>query len=63
MKRVICSAVIDGVSDEAPYKRYKITVTGSGDHSGIVRGYSIVGGTEDAAAMEGIRRFVSEHEK
>lgn len=63
MNKVLCSAVIEGVSDEAPYKRYAVTVTGSGDHEGVKRKYSIVGGTEDSAAMEGIRRFVTEHEK
>lgn len=63
MSRVLCSAVVNGVSDEPPYKRYTIVVTGAGDHDGIRRTYSIVGGTEDAAAIEGIRRFVAEHEK
>ena len=63
MKRVLCSAVIDGVRDEPPYKRHAVTVTGAGEHAGVRRKYSIVGGTEDAAAMEGIRRFVAEHEK
>jgi len=63
MKKVLCSAVIERVGDEPPYKRYRVAVRGAGDHEGITRNYIIVGGTEDAAAMESIRRFVAEHEK
>jgi hypothetical protein len=51
--RVLCNAVIDG---------NVVTVTGVGQHSGITREYVIEGEDETAMAMEGIRRFVEEHQ-
>ena len=51
--RVLCNAVIDGNT---------VTVVGVGQHSGITRTYKIDGEDETAMAMEGIRRFVEEHQ-
>jgi hypothetical protein len=51
--RVLCNAVIDGEV---------VTVTGVGQHSGITRTYEVKGEDETAMAMEGIRRFVEEHQ-
>jgi hypothetical protein len=51
--RVLCNAVIDG---------NVVTVVGVGQHSGITREYVIEGEDETAMAMEGIRRFVEEHQ-
>lgn len=51
--RVLCNAVIDG---------NVVTVVGVGQHSGITRTYEIDGEDETAMAMEGIRRFVEEHQ-
>jgi hypothetical protein len=51
--RVLCNAVIDG---------NVVTVVGVGQHSGITREYVIEGEDETTMAMEGIRRFVEEHQ-
>lgn len=60
MKRVLCNAVVDslGMDDGGQNRGWRVTVVGTGDHSGITSTYEIRDETEDAAAMEGIRMFV-----
>jgi hypothetical protein len=56
MKRVLCNAVIDPMSDG----EFAVTVTGVGHHDGVTRVYHIEKDNEDDAAKEGIRLFVEE---
>jgi hypothetical protein len=58
MKRVLCDAVVDRLDIGG----FQVTVEGRGDHAGTVRVYTIKTITEDAAARDGIRRFVDEME-
>lgn len=58
MKRVLCNATI--YRGEA--MKIMVTVTGTGDHTGITKTYEYPSEeTEDSAAMEAIRRFVAEN--
>jgi len=56
MKRVLCDATVD----PCEIGSFTVTVTGAGDHAGTIRVYTMRKSTEDAAAREGIRRFVEE---
>lgn len=58
MKRVLCNAT----ASRGDGMKIMITVTGTGDHTGITKTYEFPPEeTEDSAAMESIRRFVSEN--
>lgn len=57
MKRVLCNATV-----ERNHIDIKVNVTGTGDHAGKVAEYRVpLFKTDDDAAMESIRKFVSEH--
>jgi len=56
MKRVLCDATVD----PCEIGSFTVTVTGRDGHAGIVRVYTMRKVSEDAAAREGIRRFVEE---
>jgi len=56
MKRVLCDATVD----PRDIGSFTVTVTGRGEHEGIVREYTLWHLTEDAAAREGIQKFVKE---
>jgi hypothetical protein len=58
MKRVLCDATIDRC--ETGSLVVTVTVTGRGEHEGIVRVYDAWNPNDDDAAREGIRRFVKE---
>jgi hypothetical protein len=58
MKRVLCDATVDRC--ETGSLVVTVTVTGRGEHEGIVRDYTLWHLTEDAAAREGIQKFVKE---
>lgn len=58
MKRVLCNATLNR-GDEM---KIVVTVTGTGDHTGITKTYEYPSEeTEDSAAMESIRKFVVEN--
>lgn len=56
MKRVLCNAIVDPLPDGS----FSVTVTGQGHHDGVMRVYTIKGADEDAAAKDGLSRFVEE---
>jgi hypothetical protein len=56
MKRVLCNAIVD----RCEIGSFTVTVSGRDDHAGIVRVYTMRKASEDAAAQEGMRRFVEE---
>jgi hypothetical protein len=56
MKRVLCNAFINPMSDG----EFSVTVTGVDHHDGVIRVYHIEKDSEDDAAREGIRLFVEE---
>jgi hypothetical protein len=57
MKRVLCNATVDRTDENIV-----VTVVGSGDDTGKTSSYLFPPEeTEDSAAMESIRRFVSEN--
>lgn len=58
MKRVLCNATVDRC--ETGSLVVTVTVTGKGEHEGIVRVYEVWHPTDDAAAREGIQKFVEE---
>jgi len=58
MKRVLCDATVDRCVTGSLV--VTVTVTGRGEHEGIVRVYDAWTPNDDDAAREGIQKFVKE---
>ena len=58
MKRVLCNATVDRC--ETGSLVVTVTVTGKGEHEGIVRVYEVWHPNDDTAAHESMQKFVEE---